>query len=86
MAVFHAATLLPIGVPFPVGDRTFVPQLTPDGLLGHGLFNDVTMWDIDTDTWEETACTAANRNLTEHEWVEYIGPDEPRRPTCPSSP
>ena len=86
MAVFHAATLLPIGEPFPVGDRTFVPQLTPDGLLGHGLFNDVTVWTINPDTWEQTACTAANRNLTEHEWVEYIGPDEPPRPTCPSSP
>ena len=83
LAVFDAATLRPIGEPFPVGDLLFTPQFTPDGLIGNGLFNDITSWDMDPDSWQQTACHAAGRNLTHDEWAEYIGTDEPYRLTCP---
>ena len=87
LALFDAATLRPIGKPFPVGDRWFTPRFTPDGrhLTGNGLFNGLTRWDIDPNVWQSSACLAAGRNLTKAEWMEYLG-DEPYRPTCPDWP
>jgi hypothetical protein len=32
------------------------------------------------------ACARLPRNLTLEEWLEYIGEDEPYRPTCPNLP
>lgn len=86
IAVFDAATVRPIGQPFLVGDAFFTPQFTPDGLLGNGLFNDLTRWDMDPDSWQDTACLAAGRNLTPAEWNQYIGAAEPYRFTCPQWP
>ncbi len=82
LAVFDAATLQPIGEPIPVGDQLFVPQFTPQGLLGNGLNNDLTRWDMAPASWLRTACTAAGRDLTEEEWTQYLGADEPYRETC----
>ena len=47
LAVFDAATLRPIGEPVPVGDLLFIPQFTPDGLIGNGRSNDLTRWNMD---------------------------------------
>ena len=37
---------------------------------------------LDPQSWQEMACTAAGRNLTEEEWGRYFV-DEPYRDTCP---
>jgi WD40 repeat protein len=89
LALFDAATLRPIGRPLPVSDNSFRPQFTPDGkhLTGNGIHNGAaTLWTLDPEVWLSTACHAAGRNLTQAEWVEYLGPDEPYRPTCPGWP
>jgi DNA-binding beta-propeller fold protein YncE len=87
VALFDAATLRPIGRPFPVGDRWFTPRFTADGrfIIGNGVANGLTRWDVDPDAWQSAACRAAGRNLTWEEWTEYLG-DEPYRPTCPDWP
>ena len=84
LAVFDAATLRPIGEPIPVGDLLFIPQFTPDGLIGNGRSNDLTRWNMDPASWPRAACLAAGRNLTQEEWARYIGTDEPYRQTCPA--
>ena len=81
VTLFDAATLRPIGRPFPVGGRWFRPEFTADGdLLGNGLFG-VSRSEMDPDTWLDRACVAAGRNLTTDEWSEYLG-EEPYRGTC----
>ena len=84
IALFDAATLRPIGRPFAVGSLWFTPQFLPEGgvLVGNGLFNGLTHWNVDPASWQASACRAAGRNLTAAEWAEYIGSDEPYRPTC----
>jgi hypothetical protein len=47
--------------------------------------NDVLLWDIGLDSWQERACQRANRNLTPEEWQRFFGL-EPYRPTCPGLP
>ncbi len=43
-------------------------------------------WNLDVDRWDDVACTAAGRNLTEQEWRD-VGPrDEPYRASCPAFP
>ncbi len=88
IALFDAASLRPIGRPFPVGDIWFRPQFSPDGrfLTGNGPSNRWTRWDVDPDSWQASACLAAGRNLTRAEWTEYVGADEPYRATCPDWP
>ena len=85
LALFDGATLRPIGRPFPVGNVWFVPQFSADGqfLAGNGLFNTMTRWRVDPESWQRSACRAAGRNLTSVEWAEYVGVNEPYRPTCP---
>jgi DNA-binding SARP family transcriptional activator/WD40 repeat protein len=84
LALFDAASMRPIGRPFPVGDAWFRPQFSPDGrrLAGNGVANRWTEWDVDPESWQSSACLAAGRNLTRTEWAEYVGADEPYRPMC----
>jgi WD40 repeat protein/DNA-binding SARP family transcriptional activator/energy-coupling factor transporter ATP-binding protein EcfA2 len=46
---------------------------------------DVILWDISVDSWLATACSRANRNLTQEEWGTFFG-NEPYRLTCPDLP
>jgi WD40 repeat protein/DNA-binding SARP family transcriptional activator len=46
----------------------------------------IVLWDVDMDSWQSRACRRANRNLTQAEWGEFIGPDVPYRRTCPNLP
>jgi hypothetical protein len=87
IALFDAATMRPIGRPFPVGTWWFTPQFLPDGrvLAGNGVSNALTHWHVDPVAWQDSACRAAGRNLTVAEWSEYL-PDEPYRPSCPQWP
>jgi WD40 repeat protein len=45
----------------------------------------IRIWDIDPESWLVHACKIANRNLTEAEWLAYLG-EEPHRKTCPALP
>jgi WD40 repeat protein len=44
------------------------------------------LWDVDPTSWSERACKLANRNLTDAEWLRYVGTDEPYAKTCPDIP
>jgi WD40 repeat protein/DNA-binding SARP family transcriptional activator len=46
----------------------------------------IVLWDVDMDSWQSRACRRANRNLTQAEWGEFLGPDIPYRRTCPDLP
>jgi WD40 repeat protein/DNA-binding SARP family transcriptional activator len=46
----------------------------------------IVLWDVDMDSWQNRACRRANRNLTQAEWEEFLGPDIPYRRTCPNLP
>jgi WD40 repeat protein len=82
--LFDATTLTALGGPMTVGDSAFIPNFTADsrGLLGNGVHNDATRWELDPNEWQQQACFAAGRNLTQEEWTEYIGSEEPYRATC----
>lgn len=55
-----------------------------DGLLAMATLRDkVLLWDVSgLPSWGAQACRMANRNLSQDEWVRYIG-SETYRPTCP---
>jgi WD40 repeat protein len=42
---------------------------------------DVVVWDVRVKTWQEKACGVANRPLTDHEWMRYVGGND-REPLC----
>jgi len=71
----------PIGVPYRneaataahiIGDHTLITSSTKY----------LYRWNIDFDTWEDIACRAAGRNLTEAEWADFGPVDQPYAPTC----
>jgi hypothetical protein len=89
--VFDARTLVSITGPFGgTGDiaGTATPVIDADGtmLAMPGPGRELTVWEIDPGSWETSACEMAGRNLTQEEWADFIGPDEPYRPTCPQWP
>lgn len=42
----------------------------------------VFLWDLSFESWRRRACHIAGQNLSYAEWVQFLGPDEPYRPTC----
>jgi WD40 repeat protein len=60
---------------------------SPDGktFATAGDKNEIFLWDMNVDSWQERACRVANRNLTYQEWQQYLL-DEPYRKTCPNLP
>ena len=90
-----------IGVPIPYGSTaaglqalqfgTSAPVAisSPDDLHfltgTAGPAESVTLWTVNVDDWETTACRVAGRNLTKAEWAQYL-PDRPYRMTCPQWP
>jgi WD40 repeat protein len=57
--------------------------LAPDGaVLAASNGNGIVLWDIALDSWQRQACRIANRDLTEEEWIKFIGPEIPYRRTC----
>jgi hypothetical protein len=60
--------------------------VTPDGkhlISGHS--DRIIVWDLDPNSWANTACQIADRNLGADEWTKYF-PDQPYRLTCPDFP
>ena len=49
----------------------------------HG--EDIVIWDLQTESWINTACGIANRNLSYTEWQQYL-PGTPYHLTCPDLP
>ncbi len=45
----------------------------------------ITLWDVDSTSWQARACQMAGRNLTRDEWRQYMG-EEPYRKTCDKLP
>jgi WD40 repeat protein len=61
---------------------------SPDGKTlasGDGA-GTVILWDVSPGSWVDRACRIANRNLTQSEWEQFIGPDTPYELTCPDLP
>lgn len=48
--------------------------------------DEVFFWDINLQSWIESACNIAGRNLTPSEWQQFVGPAIPYHPTCPEYP
>lgn len=61
---------------------------SPDGdaLISVNQHGSVFLWQINPEEWKKQSCRIANRNLTQAEWEEFIGPDTPYQLTCPNLP
>ena len=46
----------------------------------------VSIWNLDTSTWFDTACEAVGRNMTRAEWDQFGPRDTEYRATCPQYP
>jgi WD40 repeat protein len=81
--LWDVATHKPIGGAFPVREGTIpAAQFAADGSLVINMLSDATIWPMDPDVWEDFACRAAGRDLTEAEWEDLL-PDRAYQPTCP---
>ena len=61
---------------------------SPDGttLASASADQTVRLWPITLDAWIREACAIANRNLSQDEWNEFVGPSRPYVRTCSDLP
>ena len=62
-----------------VGGVAFAPDGT--NLLSVGAEGSLVRWELDPGAWARRACAKAGRNLTRHEWLQYVG-NTAYRKTC----
>jgi hypothetical protein len=69
------------------GGGTDRVQFSADGaILAVPTTGGITLWNFDTDTWQDIACQMAGRNLTRAEWKEFGPRTIEYRATCPRYP
>jgi WD40 repeat protein len=87
LQIFDVTTGEPIGDPFPSQAPYAAASVSPDGksLIAFGDTH-LMRWNIDQDTWANTACEAAGRNLTRDECTRYLPNGGPYQTTCPDYP
>ncbi len=66
--------------------KTRADDLAPREHLFLDASVSVILWKLNLEDWSTRACRIANRNLTQAEWEEFIGPDLPYQRTCPNLP
>ena len=98
LAVFHAGTEgevqlfdittgRAIGASYPSLGPFAAATVRPDGkVLITGDGTNMVRWNIDSDTWRQTACTIAGRNLTPEEWTQFLPNGGAYRASCPEHP
>jgi WD40 repeat protein len=74
---------------FELGERP-IPSLAfrQDGRMLATAIQDgpILLWNMDEQSWIETLCARANRNLSREEWNQYVGAQRPYRRLCPRLP
>ena len=97
LTLYDAETGEEIGQIDPRGENTLAkqdtlrmmstPSFSASGVrmsaYAHG--NEIFFWQLDTGAWLEASCKIANRNMTQTEWMTYLG-EQPYRKTCPDLP
>jgi WD40 repeat protein len=65
-------------------DAVLSVAFSPDGqtLASGSRDNTVILWDVSFESWQARACRIANRNLTQVEWNQFIGPEILYERTC----
>ncbi len=86
--LWNMATRQPIGPPL-TGHTAAVNSVTfsPEGqrLASGSADSTIILWEVNFGSWQDRACSIANRNLTVEEWKRYFQ-EEAYHPTCPDLP
>jgi WD40 repeat protein len=83
---YDVDSLSPLGAQITSGAPVSTLRFDPDGRTlasGHGD-GQVQLWDMDPEAWIDRLCSAANRDLTDAEWAEFVG-DVAYETTCPEA-
>lgn len=82
--LIRTATGAPIARYQPEGGVTGAQFVLGGEMVAIGQQAGVRLYPSDTDVLFSKLCAKAGANLSRAEWADYIGQDEPWRPTCPN--